>query len=147
MGKDIPTVVNTELRFALYERKKNKWELFKNSAEAQFIALDDYTSMGTDDGQPGKDYSFSSSVKAENYIPRYLTNADELLYPIGGDTCTVIYRYYAGSGKYRPMPTSTSTTTPLTYGNTVTTSLLKQDLTLTTVRNGCILRASSSICP
>lgn len=101
VGKDIPTVVNTELRFALYERKKNKWELFKNSAEAQFIALDDYTSMGTDDGQPGKDYSFSSTVKAENYIPRYLTNADELLYPIGGDTCTVIYRYYAGSGKYQ----------------------------------------------
>ena len=65
VGKDIPTVVNTELRFALYERKKNKWELFKNSAEAQFIALDDYTSMGTDDGQPGKDYSFSSTVKAE----------------------------------------------------------------------------------
>lgn len=57
--------------------------------------------MGTDDGQPGKDYSFSSTVKAENYIPRYLTNADELLYPIGGDTCTVIYRYYAGSGKYQ----------------------------------------------
>ena len=55
--------------------------------------------MGTGDGRPGKDYSFSSTVKAENYVPRYL--ADEVAYPMGGDTCTVIYRYYAGSGKYQ----------------------------------------------
>ncbi len=99
VGKDIPTAVNTELRFVLYERKKNKWEAFDNSDKAQFIPMDDYKEMGTGDDRPGKDFSFSSTVKAENYVPLYL--AENIAYPMGGDTCTVIYRYYAGSGNYR----------------------------------------------
>lgn len=99
VGKDIPTVVNTTMRFALYERRNNRWELFEDSGEAQFIPWDAYEEMGTGDDRPGEDYSFSSTVKAENYIPRYL--ADNVAYPMGGDTCTVIYRYYAGSGNYQ----------------------------------------------
>ena len=98
-------------------------------------------------GQPGKDYSFSSTVKAENYIPRYLTNADELLYPIGGDTCTVIYRYYAGSGKYQANADQYIYNDAVNVWQYCDNIVIEQDLTLTTVRNGCILRASSSICP
>ena len=144
VGKDIPTAVNTELRFALYERIKNKWELFENSDEAQFISWESYKDMGTGDGRPGKDYSFSSTVKAENYVPRYL--ADEVAYPMGGDTCTVIYRYYAGSGKYQANADQYIYNDTINVWQYCDNIAIEQDLMLTTVRNGCTLQASSSIC-
>lgn len=98
VGK-VPEIVDTKMHFALYERKGGEWELFENSDKARLIPVDAYEKMGTGDDRPGEDYSFSSTVKAENYIPRYL--ADNVAYPMGGDTCTVIYRYYAGSGNYQ----------------------------------------------
>lgn len=94
IGNDIPTPVNTELRFALYEKESKGWYKFTNTREAIAIPYGEYTVMG----EAADDMSFSSSVKAEDYIPNYLLkNID---YPLNGDTCTVIYRYYAGSGEY-----------------------------------------------
>ena len=94
VGNDIPTPVNTELRFVMYEKNNRGWYEFENSAEAMAIPYSEYANMGEAAG----DMAFSSSVKAEAYIPNYLLkNVD---YPLNGDTCTVIYRYYAGSGEY-----------------------------------------------
>lgn len=93
VGNDIPTAVNTEMRFALYEYS-GKWNLFKSSASAQALPMEAYLAMGA----PGKDYSFSSTVDAKKYMPQYLLKNVE--YPLNGDTCTVIYRNYKGSGDY-----------------------------------------------
>ena len=106
VGNDIPTPVNTELRFVMYEKNSRGWYEFENSAEANAIPYSEYADMGA----AASEMAFSSSVKAEAYIPNYLLkNVD---YPLNGDTCTVIYRYYAGSGEYtanaaiwRPVPT------------------------------------------
>ena len=95
IGNDIPTPVNTELRFALYEKTSKGWYVFSNTGKALSVPYDAYADMG----DAAEDKSFSSSVKAENYIPNYLLKNIE--YPLNGDTCTVIYRYYAGSGNYK----------------------------------------------
>lgn len=95
VGNDIPTPVNTELRFALYEKTSKGWYVFENTAKALSIPYTAYADMG----DAAEEKSFSSSVKAESYIPNYLLKNIE--YPLNGDTCTVIYRYYAGSGNYK----------------------------------------------
>ena len=95
VGNDIPTPVNTELRFALYEKTNKGWYVFENTAKALSIPYTAYADMG----DAAEEKSFSSSVKAESYIPNYLLKNIE--YPLNGDTCTVIYRYYAGSGNYK----------------------------------------------
>lgn len=98
VGNEIPTSVQTglDLRFALYNKEAKGWALYngENSKRDMFIFQDQYGQFGL-----GKDMAFSSTVKSTDYLPNYLNkNID---YPVNGDTCTVMYRYNAGSGKYQ----------------------------------------------
>ena len=61
VGKDIPTVIPNWC-FALYERKTTDGKTLKTTMRHGYC-IDDYTSMGTDDGQPGKDYFSVPTVR------------------------------------------------------------------------------------
>ena len=63
IGNDIPTPVNTELRFALYEKESKGWYKFTNTREAIAIPYGEYTVMG----EAADDMSFSSQLSAEEY--------------------------------------------------------------------------------
>lgn len=95
VANEIAQPVESETRYALYEYRSNGWYEFNNSTKAIVFPYYEYEQMG----DAGEYLSFSSSTKAEDYIPNFLQKVGPE-YPVNGDTCTVIYRYYAGSGKY-----------------------------------------------
>jgi len=63
------------------------------------VTTDDYKSMGTATGQPGKYSNFDSTMPPENYLPTLLAK----LYPYGqiGNKQIVAYKYYSGGTQTR----------------------------------------------
>ncbi|MGV8947740.1 MAG: hypothetical protein ACOH1N_15030 [Lutibacter sp.] len=79
-----------------YKYTSNKW------APAQGIYVvtsDDYDSMGTATGQPGKNNNFDSSMLPENYLPTLL--AKLFPYAQNGNKQIVAYKYYSGGNQTR----------------------------------------------
>lgn len=68
------------------------WELVENT---YYLGSEDYDTMGTASGQPGRYNNFSSSISPENYLPKFL----ELNFPYGqeDEELFVIYDYYSSS--------------------------------------------------
>ena len=89
-GNDIPVLVKTEPAYALYEKTAKGWYAVSNT-DISVLTPVDYTSMG----EPGKNFNFSSTVPAEEYLPEYL--AKNVSYPLDGDEKLVVYKYYNGS--------------------------------------------------
>ncbi len=60
-----------------------------------YLSASDYDSMGEDSGQPGRYNNFSSSTRAENYLPQFL----DIKYPFAQeeDEIFMIYKYFSGS--------------------------------------------------
>lgn len=90
VGNDIPVLVKTEPLYAFYEMTAKGWYLVSNS-DIFVLTPADYTAMGA----PGKNFNFSSSIPAEEYLPNYL--AKNIAYPLDGDEKLVVYKYYNGS--------------------------------------------------
>lgn len=91
VANEIAAPVETEMRFALYEYTGNGWYEFENSNHAICLSMADYEEIG---GNPGKYYNFDDNAPAQAYMPQYL--AKHAGYALDGDTCTVIFRQYAG---------------------------------------------------
>lgn len=89
-GNDIPVLVKTEPAYAFYEKTAKGWYAVSNQ-NVFVLTPADYTVMG----DPGKNFNFSSSIPAEEYLPNYL--AKKVDYPLNGDEKVVIYKYYNGS--------------------------------------------------
>lgn len=89
-GNDIPTLVKTEPMYALYEKTDKGWNSV-NHQDILTLTPADYTAMG----DPGKNFNFSSSIPAEEYLPNYL--AKTINYPLDGDEKLMVYKYYNGS--------------------------------------------------
>lgn len=89
-GNDIPVLVKTEPMYALYEKTAKGWYAVDND-NVLTLTPADYTAMG----DPGKNFNFSSSIPAEEYLPSYLDKAVD--YPLDGDEKLMVYKYYNGS--------------------------------------------------
>lgn len=90
IGNDIPTLVKTEPAYAWYEKTAKGWYAVSN--EDVFVLLPaDYTAMG----DPGKNFNFSSSIPATDYLPNYL--AKMIAYPLDKEEKLVVYKYYNGT--------------------------------------------------
>lgn len=74
IGNDIPVLVKSEPQYAFYEKSAKGWNVV-NDEDVFVLTPDDYTAMG----EPGKNFNFSSSVLAEDYLPAYL--AKKVAYP------------------------------------------------------------------
>lgn len=74
-----------------YQYAANKWTASKG---IYVVTEEDYDSMGTANGQPGRFNNFDSSMPPENYLPALLAK----LYPYAqnGDKQIVAYKYYSG---------------------------------------------------
>lgn len=74
-----------------YQYVANKWTPLKG---IYVVTVEDYDSMGTANGQPGRFNNFDSSMPPENYLPTLLAK----LYPYAqnGDKQIVAYKYYSG---------------------------------------------------
>ena len=56
------------------------------------LTEEDYDSMG----DPGSNDNFSSSVKPDDYLPKFLTKKDPYTYAKEGDKVATLYRFYKG---------------------------------------------------
>lgn len=74
VGNDIPVLVKSEPQYAFYEKSAKGWDVVSDE-DVFVLTPDDYTAMG----EPGKNFNFSSSVLAEDYLPAYL--AKKVAYP------------------------------------------------------------------
>jgi len=61
------------------------------------LSADDYDSMGTASGQPGRYNNFSSSMPADNYIPTFLSLTSPFSFGQEDAEIIVIYKYYSSS--------------------------------------------------
>lgn len=92
IGNDIPVLVKSEPQYAFYEKSAKGWNVV-NDEDVFVLTPDDYTAMG----EPGKNFNFSSSVLAEDYLPAYL--AKKVAYPLNDAEKIIVYKYYSGSVK------------------------------------------------
>ena len=67
VGNDIPVLVKSEPQYAFYEKSAKGWDVVSDE-DVFVLTPDDYTAMG----EPGKNFNFSSSVLAEDYLHAYL---------------------------------------------------------------------------
>ncbi|HSQ46775.1 MAG TPA: hypothetical protein VLM44_07655, partial [Lutibacter sp.] len=81
---------------AYYKYAANKWTLAQN---IYVVTIEDYDSMGTAAGQPGRYNNFDSSMPPENYLPTLLAK----LYPYAqnGNKQIVAYKYFSGGAQTR----------------------------------------------
>lgn len=84
--------VDTEWRNDLYQFKEGAWAPYQGR-EALVVAPEDYDAMGA----PGKHNNFSSSIKAEEYLPDFLKV--KLPYAKEGDTQVVLYKFFKDKDK------------------------------------------------
>ncbi len=63
------------------------------------VTTEDYNSMGTATGQPGKYDNFDSTILPENYLPTLL--AKLFNYPQNGNKQMIAYKYYSGGAQTR----------------------------------------------
>lgn len=84
--------VDTEWRNDLYQFKDGVWAPFR-SGEALVVTPEDYSAMG----EPGKHNNFSSSIKADEYLPDFLKV--KLPYAKEGDTQVVLYKFFKDKDK------------------------------------------------
>lgn len=83
---------DTEWRNDLYQFKEGAWAPYQGK-EALAVAPEDYDAMG----EPGKHDRFSSSVKADGYLPDFLKV--KLPYAKEGDTQVVLYKFFKDKNK------------------------------------------------
>jgi len=76
---------------AYYKYAANKWTPAQN---IYVVTVEDYDSMGTAAGQPGRFNNFDSSMPPENYLPTLL--AKLFPYAQNGIKQIVAYKYYSG---------------------------------------------------
>ena len=81
---------------SVYTYANGAWEIPTN---VYVLVADDYNSMGTASGQPGKYDNFDSSMPPDTYITKFLG----IKYPYAkdGDEMKVIYKYYSGGVQTR----------------------------------------------
>ena len=79
-----------------YKYTNNKWAPVQ---DIYVLTSDDYDSMGTATGQPGKNNNFDSSMPPENYLPTLL--AQLFPYAQNGNKQIVAYKYYSGGNQTR----------------------------------------------
>ena len=79
--------VNTKHEFYIFDG--TDWDV---EDEVYRLELEDYETMGTDYGFPGKFGNFDSSMDPNHYLPIWMNN--KWKYAQGGDTKLVIYKYY-----------------------------------------------------
>ncbi|MEG1562922.1 MAG: choice-of-anchor J domain-containing protein [Bacteroides sp.] len=89
VGKDIPVLVKTEPQYALMEYTEKGWNAVSN-ADVIALSPSDYTAMG----DPGKNFNFSASIKAADYLPAFLNKA--VAYPLNKEAKVIVYKYYNG---------------------------------------------------
>jgi len=93
MVDDIVTDVQGEKEYTeLYYMYNGTY--WNPSIGVYYLSTEDYDSMGTASGQPGRYNNFDNSILPNNYIPAFLT----LKYPFAqeSDLLIVMYKYYAG---------------------------------------------------
>lgn len=84
----------TEYKEIYYKYNGSEWEIVNG---VYYLSSDDYDSMGTASGQPGKYNNFDSGIAPSNYIPAFLG----LAHPFAQeeDALIVMYKYYiSGTG-------------------------------------------------
>ncbi|NOY46857.1 MAG: hypothetical protein GXO84_01330, partial [Chlorobi bacterium] len=69
------------------------WE---QSDGVYYLSKTDYDSMGEGSGQPGRFNNFSSSVRADDYIPIFLSINSPFAFAQEEDELFVIYKYFSG---------------------------------------------------
>ena len=79
---------------AYYQYAANKWAPAQN---IYVVTANDYQSMGTATGQPGKNNYFISAIQSEGYLPTLL--AKQYPYAQNGNKQIVAYKYNAGGVK------------------------------------------------
>ena len=86
----------------LYKKSAGEWAEFINFAPSITYTLvdEDYDSMGTGDGEPGKYNNFDSKISAEK-ITFYLTTFAKVKFPYveKGNTIELTYKYYTEDKK------------------------------------------------
>ncbi len=78
----------TKLTKGLFQYDGTAWT---NPADSYVLDNADFESMGTDAGEPGSVYYFSSAIPAEDYLPTFL----KLKYPyaLSGKTAELVYKF------------------------------------------------------
>lgn len=109
-----------------------------NDEDVFVLTPDDYTAMG----EPGKNFNFSSSVLAEDYLPAYL--AKKVAYPLNDAEKIIVYKYYSGSVKAYSDSYIYSTANARWGKNTYMTT--KTEQYVKRVVNGTMILALWSIC-
>lgn len=66
-----------------------------DNVEVYELTTDDYDSMGTGYGEPGRYNNFSSSIDPDFYLPLFLAN--KYTYAAEGDKILVLYKFYISS--------------------------------------------------
>ena len=82
-----------------YKRVENGWEsveiaLFVDDKEYT-LTKEDYDSMGTESGQPGKYDNFDANMDVDFYLPIFLKE-NFPYWAAEGTTCKVTYKFYSG---------------------------------------------------
>jgi len=80
---------------ALFKYDGINWSVSENP---HFFEGADYYEMGTGEGQPGADSSFSVNIPAEKYIPTYLKQRNP--YAEEGQTAEFVYLFLYGGNTY-----------------------------------------------
>lgn len=82
-----------------YEKTADGWseiEMEAFVADSEYtLTNEDYDSMGTESGQPGKYNNFDSGMDVNFYNSTFLKQ--KFAYATSGNTCKVTYKYYSGS--------------------------------------------------
>ncbi|SEP90515.1 hypothetical protein SAMN05421824_0647 [Hyunsoonleella jejuensis] len=85
---------DTNRKGAYYAYNGSRWELDTNS---YYLSGSDYDSMGESRDRPGRFDNFSSSVRPEDYLPRFLDNTPPYNFAQEEDQIFLIYRFFNGS--------------------------------------------------
>lgn len=82
-----------------YKRVENGWESVEIAsfvADKEYtLAKEDYDSMGTESGQPGKYDNFDANMDVDFYLPIFLKE-NFPYWAAEGTTCKVTYKFYSG---------------------------------------------------
>jgi hypothetical protein len=83
----------TSTKADYYKYNGSSWDLVD---DVYYLTAEDYDSMGTTSGQPGRYNNFSASTLASNYLPQFLS----IKYPFAQeeDALFITYKYFGGSG-------------------------------------------------
>lgn len=81
-----------ELKQSYYKYSSGAWAV---ATDAYALTADDYDSMGTSSGQPGKYNNFDSTMSIDTYVTKFLTI--NYPYALDGDTMKVLYKYYSST--------------------------------------------------